>query len=463
MKFAFILSHIQYYHHFDDAIRQLCANGHSVSVVTRWFDKPNTTDRALEKALADLPGISFEQPQGRRDVWKYLVRPARELINYTLYFRPEHPSPTMARLWRQYFSPIIWAVIRKPGVARFLAQQSIQNGLRKVEDLTPPGELVVRWLRNTRPDAVIASPLVTGRSMELEYMKAAKAMNIPTVFALASWDNLTTKGTIHVQPDLAFVWNSALLEEAVNLHGVPRQNVVITGAPTFDYWFQMQLSGSREAFCRQAGIDPKKEYVVYLCTARRMIDGEIELILDLAAELQKNPVTKDVILLVRPHPYNELDLAQLASPQIRVFPGQGDLPDVESAKQTYFNTLHYAKATVAINTSAMIESAIVDVPCVAVIEEKYRSWQTDMGHFHHLLDGNFLEVRYSNKSAIEAVAGILNGQDSRRDQRRAFVREFIRPLGLGRPASGILAHAIKMAAERKTAAEITEAIWSGDK
>jgi len=249
-----------------------------------------------------------------------------------------------------------------------------------------------------------------------------------------------------------------LLEEAVNLHGVPRQNVVVTGAPTFDYWFQMQLSRTHSAFCEKAGIDPNKEYVVYLCTARRMIEGEIALILDLAGEMRKNPVTKDVTLLVRPHPYNELNLDQLESPQLRVFPGYGDLPDVDIAKQTYFDTLHYAKATIGINTSAMIESAIVNVPCVVVIEEKYRSWQIDMGHFHHLLDGKFLEVRYSNRSGIEALAGILEGQDSKCEQRRAFVQEFIRPHGLERNVSDIFAQASRMAAERKTAAEIMEAI-----
>ena len=88
----------------------------------------------------------------------------------------------------------------------------------------------------------------------------------------------------------------------------------------------------------------------------------------------------------------------------------GDWPDVDQAKQTYFDTLHYARATLGINTSAMIESAIVDIPCVTIIDERYRGWQTDMGHFWHLMKGDFLDVQYSYDDAVSALAAILQGQ-----------------------------------------------------
>src|SRR5512142_3470932 len=119
LRFVFALSHIQHYRHFDPAIRQLCAEGNTVKVVTNRFDKPNLTDRAIQKAREDIPGITFEAPLGRRDPWKYLIRPVRELINYSIYFRPGHPSPNMARLWRPNFSKLAWLVVGKQRVARF--------------------------------------------------------------------------------------------------------------------------------------------------------------------------------------------------------------------------------------------------------------------------------------------------------------------------------------------------------
>ena len=458
MKFALALFHFQHFRHFDSVVRQLCLEGNTVSVVAGSFAVSSVTDRAVQKAQAEIAGISFEKPLGRRDMWKYLIRPVRELLNYTVYFRPGHPSPGLASLWGKYFSRPAWAILRNRTVARFLARDFIQGPLRRLESLVPASRSVVRWLEQTKPELLVASPLVHGRSTELEYIKAAKALGIPTVYALASWDNLTTKGTIHVLPDLVFVWNYALLEEAVKLHGVPRDRIVVTGAPTFDYWFQMKPSKSRTEFCADAGMDPARPYIVYLCTSRGMIEDEENLILDLAKRLQLNPITRDLILLVRPHPYNELDLELLQAPNVTVFPRGGDWPDTDQAKQTYFDTLYFAKATVGVNTSAMIESALVDTPCVTIIDERYRGWQTDMGHFWHLMKGDFLEVQYSYDAAVNAIAGILQGQDVKCEQRRKFVRDFVRPNGIDRSASELFCTALKLAAQRKTAADITQAI-----
>ena len=36
-----------------------------------------------------------------------------------------------------------------------------------------------------------------------------------------SWDNLTSKGTVHVVPDVYIVWNEPLAQEAVELHDLP--------------------------------------------------------------------------------------------------------------------------------------------------------------------------------------------------------------------------------------------------
>jgi hypothetical protein len=166
------------------------------------------------------------------------------------------------------------------------------------------------------------------------------------------------------------------------------------------------------------------------------------------------------VLLVRPHPYNELKLERLGVPNIRVFPEGGDWPDTDEAKQTYFDTLYYASATVGINTSAMIESAIMDIPCVTIIEDRYRSWQTEMGHFWHLMKGDFLEVHYSYGDAVQAIGRILNGSDSKCEQRRKFVRDFVRPHGLDRSVSAILCTALEMAAQGNTAAEVARAIES---
>jgi len=454
MHLVFVFSHTQFYRHFDQAVRLLCQKGNTANVVMDWVKKPNLTDRMIVAASTEVNELSFENPIKRCGKWGSVLGLFRELLNYAIYFHPEHPSPGLSFRWQKYLPDKVWKIIVKPWAMRLLSFPFIRDGLSIPERITTPMKDVVSYLKESYPSVLVVSPFITAQNGEVEYVKAAKSLQIPTVYALASWDNLTTKGTIHVQTDLVFVWNQALMDEAVTLHNVPRQNLVKTGAPTFDFWFEMEPSLDRTAFYSRVGIDTSKSYVVYLCSSRGMIANEQAFILDLAKQLSLNPATEDVVLLVRPHPYNALDLNSLNTDNVRVWPKSGDLPDVPSVKQNYYDTLHYALATVGINTSAMLEAAIADIPSVTIIDERYQKSQTMMGHFRHLVNGDFLQLAYTYEEAVSAIAGILNGKDIKRENRKRFVQDFIRPHGIDRPVSEIFSHALEMVAEGRTASEI---------
>ena len=57
------------------------------------------------------------------------------------------------------------------------------------------------------------------------------------MLGVGSWDHLTTKGLIHEVPDRVLVWNEAQKQEAIALHGVPAERVLVTGAQAYDHWF----------------------------------------------------------------------------------------------------------------------------------------------------------------------------------------------------------------------------------
>lgn len=70
-------------------------------------------------------------------------------------------------------------------------------------------------------------------SEEVEYVKAANAIKIPTVVHVLSWDNLTTKGLCHIIPNLTLVWNEIQSQEAITIHEVPDDKILITGSLFF--------------------------------------------------------------------------------------------------------------------------------------------------------------------------------------------------------------------------------------
>ena len=81
---------------------------------------------------------------------------------------------------------------------------------------------IVDFLREQAPDVLLVSPLVDAASEQVDWIKAARACGIRSAVCIASWDNLTNKGLMRVEPDLVVVWNEAQKQEAHEYHYIPR-------------------------------------------------------------------------------------------------------------------------------------------------------------------------------------------------------------------------------------------------
>ena len=84
---------------------------------------------------------------------------------------------------------------------------------------------------------MLLTPLIDLGSSQIDYLRAARALGIPTALCVWSWDHLSSKALIRECPDRVFVWNETQKREAVELHRVPAERVVVTGAQCFDHWF----------------------------------------------------------------------------------------------------------------------------------------------------------------------------------------------------------------------------------
>ena len=115
----------------------------------------------------------------------------------------------------------------RPHLARVLprgrlAAAAASAVLGAMEHTIPTAAKLDAWLEKMQPDAMVATPLVDFNSSQIDHVKGARAKGIPVALAVASWDNLTNKGVIAVQPDRVLVWNQPQADEAVTLHGTPR-------------------------------------------------------------------------------------------------------------------------------------------------------------------------------------------------------------------------------------------------
>lgn len=457
MKILYVIRSVLHFSANEPVIKHLRARGHDIVLLTDPVWSYERDDRDLKACIASNPDIEFGWSLRRDNRLGAALVASRELLSYSSYLNRKNQSRFYLKRWEGYLLPQIRSIVSRSKVARWTVAAGLtQRLLRAFEHLAPPDRTIIAQLKSQQPDVVVASPVNLRRSPEVEYIKAARRLGIPTVIPVFSWDNLTTKGLYHIIPDVVLAWNRTQLKEAATIHRVPENRIVITGAPIFDRWLDIDYLGmSRETFCRRVGLDPDVPFVVYLGSSANIATDETWLVRELLGSLRRHPneAVRKINILVRPHPGNARHYEQIEK-EVVIWPKGGALPNDEEKLKDFFNTFRHSLAVVGINNSAMLEAVINDRPCVTIITDRYKATQSETGHFQTLLDFDILEITHSAQECADRIEMLWKGQDSRREARQRFVREFIRPRGLGRPAGEPAARAIELAALRQSAAEI---------
>jgi hypothetical protein len=281
-----------------------------------------------------------------------------------------------------------------------------------MERAIPSDAEIERFLAGINPDVVIVSPLVDRSAYQTDYLKSARALGIPTVLCVSSWDNLTSKGLIRIVPNRVMVWNETQRREAVGLHHVDPDRVVTTGAQQFDHWFGRGPTTAREAFLARFGLPPDRPLVLFAASTRQGAAAALEpaFVARWLDELRRSgdEGTRNASVLIRPHP---TDLERWDEPGIDlrgavIWHRDLPLPIGDDARAQYFDALHHCDALVAINSSAMIEAAIVDRPVHTICLPALRPLQHDLLHFHYLLvaNGGFLRAASSFEEHVSLLA-----------------------------------------------------------
>jgi len=340
------------------------------------------------------------------------------------------------------------------------------RALRALDAALPVSPGARDLVLGTRPDVVLVTPLVELGEPQTDFVRAAKALGVPTALCVASWDNLTNKGSIPELPELVTVWNDAQRTEAVELHDVPAERVVATGAQSYDQWFEWGPSRDRASFAAGVGLPGERPLVLYLCSSRFIAPDEAAYVRRWLAALRARPEPelRDAEVLVRPHPQHagqwaDVDLARLGP--VSVWPRAGADPVDAGSRHDYFDSIHFSSAVVGVNTSALIETAIVGRPVLTQLAPEFRETQGGTLHFAHLVEGGLVRVGESfDEHAAQLVEALAApggagasgpGQDPDasgpvRDARapaEGFLRSFVRPYGLDQAATPRLVAALE--------------------
>ena len=466
MKVLFFMRHPGYVRNFESTLAELAERGHRVHVAFDRYYMPWQPDRnPIDPLCARYRDITHDaSPVPAASVSGSVGTQLGVLTDYLRYFSNEYAQAPKLRARARKAVP---AALRDPidRLARNPSRRrSLGSALAAMERAVAVPDEVVDYIRGHAPDLVIVTPLVGLGSPQAQYLRAAKLDGRPTVLAVASWDNLTNKGLIRGAPDWVTVWNEAQRGEAVDLHGLEPGRVVATGAQSYDHWFSWPPSTTREEFCAMVGLDPARPYLLFVGSSPFIAQGEAEFVRRWATTLRASdePEVRDVGILIRPHPQNGaqyLDADFSALDNVAVWPRGGADPVDRDAKSDYYDSIHHSVGVVGINTSALIESAIIGRRVHTLLTDDFAGTQAGTLHFAHIADDEtgFVHVgRTFADHVVQLREAITSGPEP--DQRSdAFVRRFVRPRGLDAPATPYVVDAFEAAAASQPGAPEPEA------
>jgi hypothetical protein len=451
-RILFFFHSLGYLRFFDSVIRLLLERGHEVHLmIERDNHEPNEAGWLAE--MEDRPGFSSSVTTSLvTDRWRTVATKLRRSSDYLRFLGPGFRDTPyyVSRARGRTPKPFLRLVDARP----FRGERGralLLRALLLLERAVPSSDPLERELKEHAPDVLVVSPHLMPGGLHSEYIKSARAVGIPTCVCIASWDNLSSKQLLREIPDRVVVWNETQREEAEAIHGVPPDRIVITGAQCFDLWFEWQPR-PREEFARRVGLDPGRPYVLYL--GGSLFPGaltEAEYVRDRwIPALRRTPGLADLGVLVRPHPsrmpeWSSSGLEQLEG--VAMWPRGGDeMPVDRLARADYFDSIHWSDAVVGLNTSAMIEAAIVGRSVLTFLVPEFSESQAGTFHFDYLLTvgGGLPRFAPSLDIHLEQLRATVAGGDTEASERnRRFIEAFVRPHGLGQAATPLLADAIE--------------------
>jgi hypothetical protein len=445
MNVLFIARHFTNFKNFESVIAALAERGHHVHLAAD-REEPRGGREVADRLAATYPtrvSVSFA-PIHKWGRYRQLASALRIGLDYLRYSDPRYEATPRIRERAYERTPLLVLAL-----ARLPLRGLLTRVLAILERAVPRQLGVDEFVAERRADVLLITPLIELGSPQLDYIRAARAFGIRSALCVWSWDHLSSKALIRVVPDKVIVWNHTQRQEAERFHGLSPDRVVVTGAQCFDQWFDRPPTRSREEFCHRVGFGSTRPFLLYVCSALfRGSPSEAVFVLQWIASIRQSSDARlrDMPILVRPHPQRAAEwtadvLAELSRMKDVVLWGSNPV-DAES-RADYFDSMFHADAVVGLNTSALVESAIVDRPVFTILLPEFRDSQEGTFHFHYLLDATngFLNVSRSLDDHTRQLSGLLSGEAVRSNRR--FVEHFVRPQGAAVAATPVFADAVE--------------------
>lgn len=443
LRVLFHTHYLGHTRHFEGLISALSRAGHEVVLSTR----PVPLSKGTHQSTRDV-----YSPVSRADEWQNLAQSIRQLNGHLHYLLPEFISAGELRARSLHNMPLcLRPFFGAEGMASWsklaalvgseLHLESVTSPSWKIDDVTnakrilasiedaiPPADNFCKFVEELSPALLLVTCLVFPDSeYQADIVKAARALRIPTVFLPFSWDNLTTKGSTTVWPDLSLVWNACQVAELTSLHGLTQERIEISGAGRFDRFYARHPKLARSAYLESMGFSPGAPLIAYLGSSPFMAPHEEVFFKDWFQGLREHSgsAVRRANVVARPHPRN--------AEGWKGTEGNGLVVVFDRSEEGLFELLKHCDLAVALNTSAMIEASILGVPVVTPVTRETREGQEGTMHFEYFrtVGGGLIHESRDLEGHYKTLGWALVNREEAEAKSVQFASKFTRPRGEG--------------------------------
>ena len=143
--------------------------------------------------------------------------------------------------------------------------------------------------------SIIIHPTSAYSPISNDIARISKKNNIPSIFIVDNWDNLSSKSILFFKPTALAVWGQQSREHAIEIQNFDKNNTHLIGTARIDHYYQYINKKTSSHF--------NFKYILFLGTAIKF-DEESALI-SLSNILKKNINLKDYKIIYRPHPWRQ--------------------------------------------------------------------------------------------------------------------------------------------------------------
>jgi hypothetical protein len=466
MKVLFFAAHHAYYRNFESVVAALAERGHTVHLAAD--ESESMGGQALvERLAARYPNVTFGfGPSLDDEPWFRLARKVRSASDYIRFHDEAFATFAKSRLTLRERIPrgVLRAMDAGAGRSRAV-RGGLGSILRAAETLMPISDKSVRFIQSHNPDVVLLASVTAWRLPEIDHLRAARHLGVRTGVCVFSWDHLSSKALLRSVPDRILLWNDTQKREAVAWHHMPGDRITVTGAQCYDQWFDRAPSRDRDTFCRAVGLSPEHPILLYVCSVMTPNPYESRFILKWIEAIRQSGDARlrSAGILVRPHPER---LEEWQGVSLEPFGNAvlyGRNPVSPDAQADYFDSLYHSHAVTGLVTSAFLEAAIVGRPVHTLLLPEFELYQEGVQHFRYLMEveGGLLKATRTLPDHLAALASSLATPAGRDEQNVRFMRAFVRPQGLDRPATPQFVAAVEQLATAAPLPAETQSKWHG--